>query len=66
MIKDLTEMFKMLLIIFLWIGAYSLSLELIKLYASHSSSFDCNIETPDSTMADAEASYAHINAKDDL
>ncbi len=59
--KDITEIAKMLLIILLWIGAYSLSLELIKAYANHSR--DCKIETPDSTMAGAETLYAHINAR---
>ena len=64
MIKDLVEISKMLLIILLWIGAYSLSLELIKLYAR--SNQECNIETPDSTMSDAEKLYAHINTGDNL
>ena len=61
MTKDITEMLKMILIILLWVGGYSLSLELIRVYANHSR--DCKIETPDSTMAGAETLYAHINAR---
>ena len=58
--KDIAEILKMLLIIMLWIGGYSLSLELIKAYATRA--HDCKIETPDSTMAGAESLYA-TNAK---
>ncbi len=57
--KDITEILKMLLVIMLWIGAYSLSLELIKAYANHNST--CNLEIPDSTMEGSESLYAHIN-----
>lgn len=64
MIKDITEMLKMFLIILLWLGAYSLSLELIKLYAR--SNQDINIEMKDfiPSVEDSEkSSYAHINNK---
>lgn len=63
MIKDITEMLKMILIIFLWVAGYSLSLEVIKAYAHINA--ECKIEVPDSTIGNAETSYA-INAKGKL
>lgn len=56
MTKDLNEMLKMVLVIFLWIAAYSIGLEVVKLYATGSR--DCKIQLQDRT----EPMYA-INAK---
>lgn len=41
----ITEILKMLFIIFLWLGAYSLSLELIKAYAAKEK--NCKIDMQD-------------------
>lgn len=54
-LKDLNEMLKMLLIILLWIAAYSIGTEVVKAYARKS---DCKIELQDLT----EPMYAN-NAK---
>lgn len=56
MSKDITEILKMLLVILLWIGGYSLSLEVIKAYANHNK--ECRIEVPDETIGNPETSFA--------